>query len=113
MSPRNSSGMTCLVAYANLPTKGILGTKLLCVVFFIRPEKSTISARNNMTSIFSNFHDEMSDYIDTIGQNLTEISPQPEEEEDSGLMQNMDGEPEDYQEEEDDSEFVNTDMFEG
>ena len=77
-------------------------------------EKSTISARNNMTSIFSNFHDEMSDYIDTIGQNLNEISPQPEEDEDSGLMQNMDGDPEDYpEEEEDDSEFVNTDMFEG
>lgn len=77
-------------------------------------EKSTISARNNMTSIFSNFHDEMSDYIDTIGQNLNEISPQPEENEDSGLMQNMDGDPEDYpEEEEDDSEFVNTDMFEG
>jgi vacuolar-type H+-ATPase subunit E/Vma4 len=76
-------------------------------------EKSTISARNNMTSIFSNFHDEMSDYIDTLGQNLTEISPQPEGEDD-GLMQNMDGEPEDYPEdEEDDSEFVNTDMFEG
>ena len=77
-------------------------------------EKSTISARNNMTSIFSNFHDEMSDYIDTIGQNLNEISPQPEEDEDSGLMQNVDGDPEDYpEEEEDDSEFVNTDMFEG
>ena len=62
----------------------------------------------------STFHDEMSDYIDTIGQNLNEISPQPEEDEDSGLMQNVDGDPEDYpEEEEDDSEFVNTDMFEG
>ena len=76
-------------------------------------EKSTISARNNMTSIFSNFHDEMSDYIDTLGQNRAEISPQPQEDENSGLMQNMDGEPEDYPEEEDDPEFVNTDMFEG
>ena len=63
-----------------------------------------------MTSIFSNFHDEMSDYIDTLGQNRAELNPQPEE--DDGLMQNMDENPEDYpDEEEDDSEFVNTDMF--
>ena len=75
-------------------------------------EQTTVSARNNMTSIFSNFHDEMSDYIDTLGQNRAELNPQPVEEEDSGLMQNMDENPEDYPaEEEDDSEFVNTDMF--
>ena len=66
-----------------------------------------------MTSIFSNFHDEMSDYIDTLGQNRAELSPQPEEDEESGLMQNMDEDSEEYPEEEDDSEFVNTDMFEG
>ena len=41
------------------------------------------------------------------------LSPQPEEDEESGLMQNMDEDPENYPEEEDDSEFVNTDMFEG
>ena len=74
-------------------------------------EKSTISARNNMTSIFSNFHDEMSDYIDTFRQNRAELAPQDEEDEDSGLMQDVDeGEPEEYDQEEDDSDFVNTDM---
>jgi hypothetical protein len=55
----------------------------------------------------------MSDYIDTLGQNRAELSPQPEEDEESGLMQNMDEDSEEYPEEEDDSEFVNTDMFEG
>ncbi|MBQ9033332.1 MAG: vacuolar family H+-ATPase subunit H [Lachnospiraceae bacterium] len=74
-------------------------------------EKSTVSAQNNLTAIFHNFYDEMSDYIDTVRQNRSELAPQDENEEDSGLMQEVDeGEPYDYEGEEDDSEFVNTDM---
>ncbi len=74
-------------------------------------EKSTVSAQNNLTAIFHNFYDEMSDYIDTVRQNRAELSPQDDNDDDSGLMQEVDeGEPYDYEEEEDDSEFVNTDM---
>ncbi len=74
-------------------------------------EKSTVSAQNNLTAIFHNFYDEMSDYIDTVRQNRSELAPQDENEEDPGLMQEVDeGEPYDYEGEEDDSEFVNTDM---
>ena len=74
-------------------------------------ERTTVSARNSLTSIFSSFHTEMSDYIDTFRQNRAELAPQDEEDEDSGLMQDVDeGEPEEYDEEEDDSDFVNTDM---
>ena len=74
-------------------------------------ESSTLSARNNLTAIFSNFHNEMSDYIDTVRQNRAELAPQDEEDDDSGLMQDVDeGEPEEYDQEEDDSDFVNTDM---
>ena len=74
-------------------------------------EKSTVSAQNNLTAIFHNFYDEMSDYIDTVRQNRSELAPQDENEENPGLMQEVDeGEPYDYEGEEDDSEFVNTDM---
>jgi cell division septum initiation protein DivIVA len=74
-------------------------------------EKSTVSAQNNLTAIFHNFYDEMSDYIDTVRQNRAELSPQDDNDDDSGLMQEVDeGEPYDYEEGEDDSEFVNTDM---
>ncbi|MBQ8054705.1 MAG: vacuolar family H+-ATPase subunit H [Lachnospiraceae bacterium] len=74
-------------------------------------EKSTVSAQNNLTAIFHNFYDEMSDYIDTVRQNRAELAPQDEEGDDSGLMQDLDeGEPDEYDEEEDDSGFVNTDM---
>ena len=74
-------------------------------------EKSTVSAQNNLTAIFHNFYDEMSDYIDTVRQNRAELSPQVDNVDDSGLMQEVDeGEPYDYEEGEDDSEFVNTDM---
>ena len=72
-------------------------------------ENSTMSARNNLTSIFSNFHNEMSDYIDTVRQNRAELHPEDQQEEEDGLMQNMEETPDEY-EEEDDSEFVNTDM---
>ena len=72
-------------------------------------ENSTMSARNNLTSIFSNFHNEMSDYIDTVRQNRAALHPEDQQEEEDGLMQNMEETPDEY-EEEDDSEFVNTDM---
>ena len=42
-------------------------------------EQSTVSARNNLTSIFSNFHAEMSDYIDTVHQNRAELIPQDDD----------------------------------
>ena len=53
-------------------------------------EQSTVSARNNLTGIFSNFHSEMSDYIDTVRQNRQELLPQDDE---SDLMQDMDENP--------------------
>ena len=70
-------------------------------------EQSTVSARNNLTGIFSNFHSEMSDYIDTVRQNRQELLPQDEA---SDLMQDMDEEPSENGAVEDDSDFVNTDM---
>jgi cell division septum initiation protein DivIVA len=70
-------------------------------------EQSTVSARNNLTGIFSNFHSEMSDYIDTVRQNRQELLPQDEA---SDLMQDMDENPEENGAVEDDSDFVNTDM---
>ena len=70
-------------------------------------EQNTVSARNNLTSIFSNFHSEMSDYIDTVRQNRAELLP---EDENSELMQEVEEEPADNVAEEDDSDFVNTDM---
>ena len=74
-------------------------------------ENSTLSAQNNLTAIFTNLHNEMSDYIDTVRQNRAELAPQDEEDDDSGLMQDVDeGEPEEYDQEDDDSDFVNTDM---
>ena len=69
-------------------------------------EQNTVSARNNLTSIFSNFHSEMSDYIDTVRQNRAELLPADE---DSELMQDMGEEPMDDGSG-DDSGFVNTDM---
>ena len=74
-------------------------------------ESTTVSTRNNLTAIFSNLHNDMSDYIDTIRQNRAELAPHDDDEDDSGLMQDVDeGEPDEYDQEEDDSEFVNTDM---
>jgi cell division septum initiation protein DivIVA len=70
-------------------------------------EQSTVSARNNLTGIFSNFHSEMSDYIDTVRQNRQELLPQDDE---SDLMQDMDENPDEGGAVEDDSDFVNTDM---
>ena len=70
-------------------------------------EQSTVGARNNLTSIFSGFHSEMSDYIDTVRQNRSELLPAEEESDD--LMQEVGEEPEENGTEED-SEFVNTDM---
>ncbi|MBQ8987795.1 MAG: vacuolar family H+-ATPase subunit H [Lachnospiraceae bacterium] len=70
-------------------------------------EQSTVSARNNLTGIFSNFHSEMSDYIDTVRQNRQELLPQDDS---SDLMQDMDENPEENGAVEDDSDFVNTDM---
>ena len=51
-------------------------------------EQSTVSARNNLTSIFSNFHAEMSDYIDTVHQNRAELIPQDDD--GSDFMQQVD-----------------------
>ena len=70
-------------------------------------EQSTVRARNNLTGIFSNFHSEMSDYIDTVRQNRQELLPQDDS---SDLMQDMDENPEENGAVEDDSDFVNTDM---
>jgi cell division septum initiation protein DivIVA len=70
-------------------------------------EQSTVSARNNLTGIFSNFHSEMSDYIDTVRQNRQELLPQDDS---SDLMQDMDENLEENGAVEDDSDFVNTDM---
>lgn len=70
-------------------------------------EQSTVSARNNLTGIFSNFHSEMSDYIDTVRQNRQELLPQDDS---SDLMQDVDENPEENGAVEDDSDFVNTDM---
>ena len=71
-------------------------------------EQSTVSARNNLTSIFSNFHAEMSDYIDTVHQNRAELIPQDDD--GSDFMQQVDDIPEESEEGEDQSGFVNTDM---
>ena len=73
-----------------------------------RIEESTTSARNNLTSIYSGFHAEMSDYIDTVHQNRMELLPQDAEEDD--LMQEVEDVTEEQEEGEDDSEYVNTDM---
>ncbi len=71
-------------------------------------EQSTVSARNNLTSIFSNFHAEMSDYIDTVHQNREELIPQDQD--DTDLMQQVEDIPDEMEEGEDQSGFVNTDM---
>ena len=71
-------------------------------------EQSTVSARNNLTSIFSNFHAEMSYYIDTVHQNRAELIPQDDD--GSDFMQQVDDIPEEIEEGEDQSGFVNTDM---
>ena len=73
-----------------------------------RIEESTTSARNNLTSIYSGFHAEMSDYIDTVHQNRMELLPQDAEEDD--LMQEVEDVTEEQEEGEDDYEYVNTDM---
>ena len=72
-----------------------------------RLEQNTVSARNNLTSLFSGFHSEMTDYIDTVRQNRAELFPGENEAEEI---------PEDFAEQQDedetdeDSGFVNTDM---
>ena len=42
-------------------------------------EESTVGAQNSLTSIFSSFHSNMSEYIDTVRQNRAELLPQNEE----------------------------------
>jgi polyhydroxyalkanoate synthesis regulator phasin len=42
-------------------------------------EDTTANAQNSLTSIFSGFHTNMSDYIETIRQNRAELLPQNEE----------------------------------
>ena len=42
-------------------------------------EESTVGAQNSLTSIFSTFHTNMSEYIDTVRQNRAELLPQNEE----------------------------------
>ena len=72
-----------------------------------RLEQNTVSARNSLTSLFSGFHSEMTDYIDTVRQNRAELFPGENEAEEI---------PEDFAEQQDedetdeDSGFVNTDM---
>ena len=72
-----------------------------------RLEQNTVSARNNLTSLFSGFHSEMTDYIDTVRQNRAELFPGEEESEE--IEENFE-EPQadDYAEE--DPGYVNTDM---
>ena len=77
-------------------------------ILLARIEQSTTSARNNLTSIYSGFHAEMSDYIDTVHQNRMELLPQDAEDDD--LMQEVEEIPQEQEEGEDDSDFVNTDM---
>ncbi len=74
-----------------------------------RIEETTTSARNSLTTIFSGFHAEMSDYIDTVHQNRGELLAEDEENTDD-LMPEVEEEQEEYDEGDDDSEFVNTDM---
>ena len=75
-----------------------------------RIEESTTSARNNLTTIFSGFHAEMSDYIDTVKQNRSELIPEEDRESTEDLMPEVDEDQEEFDEGDDDSEFVNTDM---
>ena len=42
-------------------------------------EETTVSAQSSLTSFFSGFHTNMSDYIETIRQNRAELLPQNEE----------------------------------
>jgi len=73
-----------------------------------RLEQNTVSARNNLTSLFSGFHSEMTDYIDTVRQNRAELFPDEE-----GQSEEMPESIEDPQEDdgtEEDPGFVNTDM---
>ena len=74
-----------------------------------RIEETTTSARNSLTTIISGFHAEMSDYIDTVHQNRGELLAEDEENTDD-LMPEVEEEQEEYDEGDDDSEFVNTDM---
>ena len=70
-------------------------------------EQNTVSARNSLTSLFSGFHSEMTDYIDTVRQNRAELFPG---EEDAEGIQESSAEPLEEDETEEDSGFVNTDM---
>ena len=70
-------------------------------------EQSTVSARNSLTSLFSGFHTEMTDYIDTVRQNREELFPA---EDGSDVMPEEIEEPLEEEETEENSEFVNTDM---
>ena len=74
-------------------------------------EKSTLSARNNLTAIFSNFHNEMSDYIDTVQQNRSELLPKEPVDEGFDMMQGAEGgNPEEYADDADESGYEDTDM---
>ena len=72
-----------------------------------RLEQNTVSARNSLTSLFSGFHSEMTDYIDTVRQNRAELFP---EEEESDMMQEDIEDPQEDDAAEEDPGFVNTDM---
>ena len=69
-------------------------------------ENTTVGSLNNLTSIFSNFHSEMSGYIDTIRDNRAELLPQNVDNYDVKEEQE-DGEKKPEEEE----QFVNTDML--
>ena len=73
-----------------------------------RLEQNTVSARNNLTSLFSGFHSEMTDYIDTVRQNRAELFP--EEEDQSEVMPENKEDPQEDDGTEEDPGFVNTDM---
>lgn len=67
-------------------------------------EDTTVGSLNNLTSIFSNFHSSLAGYIETIRQNRAELLPQNEEanEENEAAQQEQD--------EENEGDYVNTDM---
>ena len=73
-------------------------------------EQSTVSARNTLTSLFSGFHTEMTDYIETVRQNREELFPSEEKSE--PMPEDME-EPLGEDGTEEDSGFVNTDMVQG
>ena len=76
-------------------------------------EDNTVSSLNRLTSIFSNFHTDMSGYIDTIRANRAELLPENleyEPGEDAGQAQAQEAQ-EEVPEEKDDEQYVSTDML--